>query len=321
METKALWHLSESSTVLKTTDIQVQDFSCLIKSHYSLVSTGTERLIIQGKVPESLHEAMKVPYMQGNFNFPLTYGYSVVGEIINGPERLIGKYVHIMHPHQSYFYANEEDFTILPEVIPAKRAVLASNLETVVNAIWDSEVTLGQKTLVVGFGIIGALLSQVLRMFPAMDPEVLETNKFRRKKAHSLGFKAIKSLAQPSSQYDLAFNTTGNEEALQACIDSVGYEGKIMELSWYGNQQVNIHLGNSFHHHRKKIISSQVSQIPGHMVNRWDYQRRKKLVFKILRDASFDALLTNEISFDDSPEFFKRLRDGSVDSIGTIIKY
>ena len=321
METKTLWHLSESTTVLRTDDITAKDHSCLVKSRYSLVSTGTERLIALGKVPESLHEAMKVPHMQGSFNFPLTYGYSMVGEIVEGPAGLTGKCIHIMHPHQSCFYANEEDFTILPEGIPAKRAVLVSNLETVVNAVWDSKLMLGEKVLVVGFGIIGALLCEVLRKFPAADLQVLENNKYRREKARSLGFEVAGSLPRQAMPYDLAFNTSSDERALQVCIDSVGYEGKIVELSWYGNQNVNIHLGNSFHHLRKKIISSQVSHIPGHMRHRWDYQRRKKLVYEILKDACFDRLLTDEISFDNSPEFFQNLRNGPVNPIGTIIKY
>lgn len=321
MEAKALWHLSESSTVLKTTDIDARDHSCLVKSQYSLVSTGTERLIAQGKVPQDLHEAMKVPYMQGSFDFPLTYGYSIVGEVIKGPDRLIGKSAHIMHPHQSHFYADEKDLTILPSQIPAKRAVLVSNLETVVNAIWDSKLMLGEKILVVGFGIIGALLCEVLKKFPVADITILEKNEFRYKKAQSLGFKATRSPMQPSSSVDLAFNTTSNEQALQICIDSVGFEGRVVELSWYGDQPVNIQLGSSFHHLRKKIISSQVSRIPGHMINRWDYQRRKKLIFELLIDARFDALLTDEISFDDAPDFFHQLRSGPVDPIGTIIKY
>lgn len=321
METKALWHLSESCTVLKTAEIEPRNHSCLIKSLYSLISTGTERLIAQGKVPEELHKAMKVPYMQGSFNFPLTYGYSIVGEIIEGPESLTGNFVHIMHPHQSYFYAHKKDFTVLPEGFPVRRAILASNLETVINAIWDGKVMLGEKILVIGFGIIGALLCQVLSTFPAMKPVVLEKNKFRCKKAQSMGFDVITSPSEPKASYDLAFNTSGHEDALQICIDHVGYEGKVVELSWYGNQNININLGSSFHHLRKKIISSQVSQIPGHMRNRWDHNRRKRLVIDMLNDARFDELLSEEIDFDDSPEFFQRLRKRPVDPIATIIKY
>ncbi|MDN5212022.1 zinc-binding alcohol dehydrogenase [Fulvivirgaceae bacterium BMA12] len=322
METTALWHLSASSTILKTTNIRNDhSVSCLIKSLYSLISTGTERLVAQGKVPDNLQEAMKVPYMEGSFGFPLTYGYSLVGEVIEGPEHLIGKNVHIMHPHQSMLYANQAHIAPIPEDIPSKRAVLVSNLETAVNAVWDSEVTVGEKVLVAGFGIIGALLCQILRKFPAIDLQVLEPNQTRREMARSWGFNVAETITLTEPSFDVAFNTSSHENGLQFCIDSVGYEGKVVELSWYGDQSVNINLGKSFHHLRKQIISSQVSQIPGHKLNRWDHQRRKALVFDLLKDPFFDELLTDEISFQDSPVFFQDLRNGTIDSIGTTIKY
>ncbi len=322
METTALWHLSESSTILKTTNIRNDHpTSCLIKSLYSLVSTGTERLVAQGKVPGNLQEAMKVPYMEGSFGFPLTYGYSLVGEIIEGPEHLISKNVHIMHPHQSMLYADEAHVALIPEDIPSKRAVLISNLETAINAVWDSEVTLGENVFVAGFGTIGSLLCQVLRKFPAIDLHVLEPNQARCEKARSWGFNAVQAITLPEPPFDVAFNTSCHENGLQVCIDSVGYEGKVVELSWYGTQSVNINLGKSFHHFRKQIISSQVSQIPGHKLSRWDYRRRKALAFDLLKDPFFDELLTDEISFEDAPVFFQNLRNGTIDSVGTTIKY
>ena len=95
---------------------------------------------------------MKVPYMKGEFPFPVSYGYSLVGKIIKGPEKLINRYVHLMHPHHDFAFVREQDIFLIPDSIPPKRAVFASNLETVVNAIWDSKPQLGDQILIAGFG-------------------------------------------------------------------------------------------------------------------------------------------------------------------------
>ena len=179
----------------------------------------------------------------------------------------------------------------------------------------------GEKILVAGFGTIGSLLCRVLTKFPATEVQVLEPNQSRCEMAQSLGFNTVTTIPLAESSYDIAFNTSCNEKGLQVCIDSVGYEGKIVELSWYGNKDINIYLGKSFHHLRKRIISSQVSQIPGHKLSRWDHGRRKALVFDLLKDPFFDKLLTDEISFDDAPGFFQNLRNGPIDAISTTIKY
>jgi len=48
---------------------------------------------------------------------------------------------------------------------------------------------------------------------------------------------------------------------------------------------------------RKVIIASQVSCIPSQKTNRWDFSRRKKLVFEILKDDYFSLLPILDLPF------------------------
>lgn len=321
METTTLWHLSNAKTALKSEVLIPKPGEILIQSLYSLISMGTEKLVACGKVPSEIYLQMKVPFMQGDFSFPLTYGYSVVGKIIDGPEKYLNATIQMLHPHQSYIYAATDKFSVLPPEVPAKRATLASNLETIVNAIWDSEVSLGDKILVVGFGLIGALLCQVLKGMPGVEIQVMEADQHRANLATILGHKNIRNPTDQVPMFDVAFNTSSNESGLQACIDAVGYEGRIVELSWYGNQAVNMSLGSNFHHMRKRIISSQVSSIPSIKTNRWDFDRRKALVLQLLKDPGYDQLITQEIEFESAPSFFDNLRNNQIDQLSTVIKY
>lgn len=317
-EALALWHLSaEESAIQKAAFINPGE-SCTVRTLYSLVSTGTERLIASGRVPESLYESMRVPYMGGSFSFPVKYGYSLVGQVEKGPDHLMEKYVHLLHPHQDYCHVKAADVFVLPHNVPPQRAILASNLETTLNAIWDAQVSVGDKVLITGFGIIGSLLGRVLQNIPAVQVQVLEQDPLRRQMALQLGF----ALAGKDAHYlDIAFHTSGSSAGLQESLDRVGPEGKVVELSWYGDQSVNIQLGGTFHSQRKQLISSQVSGLPADRLARWDYHRRKVTVFELLQDSAFDQHITRMVAFKELPELFSQIRKGNISELCWGVKY
>ncbi len=320
MVAKSLWHISKTSSELRKGELSINKGTLVIKSCYSLISTGTERTIASGKVPKNLYEEMQVPFMKGTFDFPLTYGYSLVGKVIEGSENYLGKFVHMMHPHQDIIIINPDDCFFIPAGVTPKRATLASNMETAINAVWDSKVANGGNVLIVGFGIIGALLAKVLQNLGA-SITVLENNNVRLSHAQNLGFHCTNNSIELGNDFDIAYNTSAHESGLQSCIDLVGYEGKVIELSWYGNRKVTLDLGSSFHSQRKQIISSQVSNIPGDKQPEWNYKKRKAYVFELLKDTSFDDFITKEVVFADTPVFFDTLRNTTINELGIIIKY
>lgn len=268
-----------------------------------MISTGTERLIASGLVDKAFQEKMSVPHQLGSFDFPIKYGYSLIVEGSNG------KLGHLMHPHQDKIIADKNDIFWIDEDMPAQRFALISNIETVLNAIWDSGPTTDDTIGICGFGNIGSLLANTLRTHYNIEAVIIEKNQWRREKAESLGWKA-----NDNETFDIVYHTTASERGLQFCIDHLNYEGKLIELSWYGDKGVNISLGKKFHYNRLQIISSQVSQIPGHMKEEYNYETRKKLAFQILKDDSFDNLITNRIPFENTPLFFDDLRKGNVEN-------
>ncbi len=317
----ALWHLSDKDSEIKpiSSMLSIEGY-CEIKSVYSLISTGTERLVATGGVPPTLYDTMKVPYMEGSFSFPLTYGYSLVGEVVDGPGYLKRKLVHLLHPHQNYCVVKTEDVFEVPKEVEPKRATLASNTETALNAVWDSQVSAGDKVMVVGFGIIGSLVARLLSLMPAVEVTIVEIDPKRKKSAEMMGFQT----ANPESlspDFDLAFHCSSHEKGLQTCIDKVGFEGKVIELSWYGNRSVNIQLGGTFHSQRKAIICSQVSAIPASKQARWNFKRRKQVVFELLKNPIFDQHITETVNFADVPALFKKFRNGKVEVLSYLVSY
>lgn len=323
MEIKAIWHISPEKTVIRKEDISgLTEDQLLVRADYSMISIGTERNVALGRVPEGLYKTMEVPYMLGTFRFPLTFGYSLTGEVIEGPHDLRGKKVHLLHPHQDYAIVEVRDIFVVPEIIHPAYASLASNLETAVNAVWDSRITIGDRALIAGFGSVGALLAATLKIaIPGVRLTILEKSSSRLAAGKAAGFDMVEELKERDGSFDVSFDTTGTEKGLQTCIDHLGYEGKMILLSWFGISQTKLNLGGDFHPMRKKIISSQVSNIPSHQRARWDFYRRKQLVFEILKSKFWDRIPLNIIAFEEAPDFFNRLRNNEEEHIFNLIKY
>jgi threonine dehydrogenase-like Zn-dependent dehydrogenase len=315
---RALWHYSHEESRLLSSVSNESGFDTVVRSLYSLISLGTETLVAKGLVPENLQQSMKVPYMEGRFSFPVKYGYSLVGTVVKSDSFQPGTVIHVMHPHQDRVEIEAKHAMVVPEQIPTKRAILVANMETVVNAVWDADLQQGQHVIIAGYGIIGSMLARICSSKFGCRVSILETDERKDEAIRQAGYQNAHS---EKVTYDVAFNCSANELALQFCIDHVGEECAVIELSWYGIKAINIQLGGTFHSMRKKIISSQVSQIPKRKRAEWNYDNRKHLAFDFLKDDFFDSLLDFEIPFEDSARFFNTIRTEQSKGIGHFIKY
>lgn len=317
-----LWH-DQKTTWLKTCNYpqEIKSNIVVVKAMHSLISQGTERIVTSNVLSEKASKNMKVPYMKGDFSSKFTYGYSLVGEVVSGPHNIIGRYAHLLHPHQELTFVAESDVSIIPEGISPKVATLTSNMETAVNAVWDAKIDIGDRVLIVGYGVIGALVAELMTQYPGVSITIVELNVQRAEKAREQGFSVVEPSSELGHDFDVAFNSSADAAGLQMAIDSTITNGKIIELSWYGSKDITIHLGSAFHYGRKKIISSQVSKIPAHKNHNWTFEKRKRLVFHVLKHSKLTALLTNEIQFSETPGYYLKLRNGEIDEFSTIINY
>ncbi|MEL6989426.1 MAG: zinc-binding alcohol dehydrogenase, partial [Bacteroidota bacterium] len=298
MLSQQLWHTSPTKTEIRSVEIEQDNDLLLCKGLYSLISIGTENLVASGKVPFQMFESMRVPYMQGDFGLPVNYGYSMIASVQH-PENDSSKLAHVMHPHCNSFYAKSGDLFYLDEDTNLVAATFIANMETAINAIWDSQVQVGDKVLICGYGVIGALIAEILNSMPGIQVTILELNDARKQIAFQKSFNT-----ELESDYDVCFNCTAHEDALQICIDHSAYESKIIELSWYGIKAVNVNIGMDFHIKRKQIISSQVSHIPSFKSARWDYKRRKALAYHFTQTLDLAFLQKHIIPFKESPSTF-----------------
>ena len=293
----------------------------LIKTLWSGLSRGTERLVFEGLVPPAEYNRMRAPFQEGDFPFPVKYGYCAVGLVAAGPPDLLGREVFVLHPHQDVFAVPAEAVLPLPEGIPARRAILAANTETALNAIWDSGAGPCDKVLVIGAGAIGLLIAHLLGRMPGVELFVSDLNEKRRAIAEMFGAQFLAPEETAGLEADLVFHASGSAAGLSASLAACGFEAKVIEMSWYGEREISVPLGGAFHSRRLQIISSQVGSVAASRRPRWSYRRRLEAALGLLRDDRLDALITHETAFHDLPGALPGLLGGDGDVITAAIRY
>jgi len=274
------------------------------------VSRGTEALVLAGRVPVSEFERMRAPFMAGHFPFPVKYGYATVGLIDGGAEALRGRTVFTLHPHQDLFNIPASAAIVLPENLPPQRAVLAANMETALNAVWDAGPGPADRIAVVGAGVVGSLVAYLCGRLPGADVTLVDINPARAELARALGV-GFASPESAKSGCDLVVHARGNPAGLTTALALAGEEATVLEMSWYGDAPVTAPLGGPFHSRRLRLISSQVGQIAPSHRPRWSYGRRLAAALALLTDARLDALLAPPIMFQDLAQRLPEILDAS----------
>lgn len=277
-----------------------------IAARYSGVSRGTESLVFEGAIPESEYGRMRAPFQDGDFPAPVKYGYANVGVVESGPGELRGRTVFCLYPHQDRYVVPAGAAVPLPEGVPAARAVLAANMETAVNGLWDAGPRLGDRIVVVGAGTVGCLCATLAADIPGTEVTLVDIDPGKAAAAEALGV----TFARPeeaAGEADLVIHASGHADGLRAALDLAGFEATVMELSWYGTREVPLPLGRAFHAKRLTLASSQVGSVSPVRRARWSHRRRLGLALELLRDPRFDALITGESRFEDLPDTMARL--------------
>ena len=291
-----------------------------VRTLHTGVSRGTEGLVFRGEVPASEAQRMRAPFQVGEFPGPVKYGYVNVGVVEAGPADLLGRAVFCLYPHQTVFQVQAHAVVPLPDGVPTARAVLAANLETAVNALWDASPRLGDRIAVVGGGTLGLLVAWLAAKLPGCEVQVVDTEASRTDVATALG--AGFALPEDArTDADLVVHTSGQSAGLATALRLASFEATVLELSWYGSRAVSVPLGEAFHSQRLTLKSSQVGHVATPQRGRWSHGRRLELALSLLTDPVLDHLITHSAPFHELPTVLERLSTGAADTLCHRIDY
>ncbi|MEM9452861.1 MAG: zinc-binding alcohol dehydrogenase [Myxococcota bacterium] len=309
MQARALWVVGPGRGELRTEvlDPPAPD-EVLVRTLYTAVSRGTESLVFHGHVPPGEYARMRAPHQAGDFPAPVKYGYCNVGRVERGPDSWVDRAVFCLYPHQTRYVVPTGAVVPIPSAVPPARAVLAANMETAINGVWDAAIRIGERIVVIGAGVVGSLVAYLARRVVGCEVQLVDIDERKRSIADAFGV----SFALPDqawSDVDCVFEASGSPEGLVQGLERAGPEARVVVLSWFGDQVVPLPLGQAFHAWRLRILSSQVGSLPPEQRSRWNYQRRLALALRLLEDDALDALVTAQTPFEGLPETMPQIAD------------
>src|SRR5215470_18717834 len=316
---KALWYVGDGRAELREEALAPPGSGEVrVRALYGAISRGTERLVAEGRVPAGEYERMRAPSMAGAFPFPVKYGYATVGRVEAGGTP--GQVVFVLHPHQDEFVVPASMAVPVPAAVPPARAVLAANMETALNALWDGAPGPADRIAVVGGGIVGLLIARLCARLPAAEVTLVDIAPERAALAHALGA-GFAEPAQAPRDCDLVFHASASAQGLATALGLAGEEATIVELSWYGAGEVAAPLGEAFHSRRLRLVASQVGKIAPSHRPRWTHGRRLVAALTLLDDPALDVLLAPAIDFGELPARLADLLASNGDARCPLIRY
>ena len=224
----------------------------LIKSNLSLVSSGTERFLVDFGKSNIIEKAIKQPNrvkevmdktitdgivptirsVKSKFDEPLPLGYCNVGEIIAMGEGIkgfeIGQRVVSNGYHAEYVLVSENLCQQIPDEIDDKTAVFTILGSIGLQGIRLLKPTLGETFLVSGLGLIGILAAQLLK-FNGCKVLGLDPEKKKCELAESFGIKSFQ-LKDGSDPIDWCLNNTNN----------IGVDGVLIAASTKSSEPIDL---------------------------------------------------------------------------------
>jgi NADPH:quinone reductase-like Zn-dependent oxidoreductase len=319
--TEALWYTAAGRAELRSETLpEPAPGEVQVRSLFGAISRGTERLVFEGRVPPGEYQRMRAPHMGGAFPFPAKYGYANVGRVAVGPRELADKIVFALHPHQRDFTVPASAVALVPSTVPPERAVLAANMETALNALWDGAPGPADRIAVVGAGVVGLLIAWLCAQLPGTEVTVVDVVPSRRDLAAALGA-AFALPSEAPRDCDLVFHASASASGLATALGIAGAEAAVIEMSWYGVGEVAVALGEAFHSRRLKLVASQVGEVAPSHRPRWSRSRRLSAALDLLTDPALDALIAPAVPFEDLPRRLPQILHAQADARCPLIRY
>lgn len=274
----------------------------LVQAECSAISGGTEMLLYRGQMPPGLTADATLPGLDHDVTYPMRYGYAMVGRVVGLGETVDATWadqrVFAFHPHESRFVTPPERVVSVPPTLESENAVFLANMETAVNLLHDGRPLAGERVLVLGQGIVGLLLTQLLSRFPLAGLDTVDPLPARRLASVDAGTHAAAASIENvrgSEGFDLVYELSGHPAALNDAIAAARFSGRVVIGSWYGSKRAEIDLGGVFHRSRISLVSSQVSTIDPSLRGAWSKERRLRFAMSMLSETRPARFITHRV--------------------------
>jgi 2-desacetyl-2-hydroxyethyl bacteriochlorophyllide A dehydrogenase len=303
----------------------------LVRARASLISTGTECIALTRAFEPGTHWDRWV-------RFPFRPGYSLVGEVVAAGPGVDGvrpgDRLAVRAPHAAHVVARRWVARV-PEEIPDADAVYFALAAIVQHAVRRGAVTLGDRVVVVGCGLLGQLACQYARVAGARAVVAVDPARPRVEAALRLGAthgvaeaadragEAVRSCTD-GEMADVVFEATGHPQALPGALGLARTLGRVVLVGDTGTP--------SAQHLTGDVVARGVSLIGAHDGHPpaaptpwypWTHARMVELFFELLRQGRMGvrALTTDVVSPWEAPAVYRELLQRREAHLGVVFDW
>ncbi len=313
----------------------------LVRSHLSLVSTGTELTTVRGNWPDGA-------FWRRITRYPGELGYSLVGHVeAIGPgvsACLSGDRVFVAAPHGTAALVTVQQPPLeQPNVIPIPAEVsddaaafLALAL-VAINAVRLARIELGETVAVVGLGVIGQLCCQLARLAGARRVIAFGHRAGHLDAARAGGVTAAADPRDPpppaevvrehnrGALADVVLEASGSATAIDLALHLARRNGRVV-LAGSPAGPASLELHETVHGQGLQLIGAHLSTLPfGELPLQpgWSVERAAWLFWDSLADGSVrvDPLITDRAGGAEAPELYRRLLAERGDALGVLLTW
>lgn len=293
-------------------------------------------MVYRGEAPADLSLDATLPTLQGSFSFPVKYGYASVGRVVDLGSDVSGlalnDLVFAFNPHETCYTIPATVAVKLPRELDPRIGIFAANVETALNALLDAAPRLGERVVIIGQGVVGLLITQLVRRAGASVVIASDLYEKRRALSRAVGADvavdpAAENLAERVSDLtggtgaDVVIEASGQTRALDDAITVAAQEARVVVVSWYGTKPAELSLGGDFHRKRLTLKSSQVSSLDPSLSPRWTIPRRRDLAVRYLGELLLNELISHVLPFESAAEAYRMIDEQPGEVIQVALDY
>jgi predicted dehydrogenase/threonine dehydrogenase-like Zn-dependent dehydrogenase len=342
--------------------------NALIKSTVSLVSVGTERMLVEfgrasllnkaqqqpDKVKEVLQKirtdgiAPTIESVLNKLNEPIQLGYCNVGRIIKLPnsDRSIFKVGDRVVSNGKHAEIVSSPFNLcakIPDGVSDEEAAFTVVGAIALQGIRLANLTLGERVVVYGLGVIGLLAVQILR---AQGCKVLaiDFDEYKLKKAKKFGAEIV-NLGVVNNPLQMASQFSGGRGVDAVIITAATKSDEVIHYSAIMSRKrgriilvgvVGLNISRADFYEKELTFQVSCSYGPGRYdfqyeengvdypfpFVRWTEQRNFEAILDLMSQGrlSVSELISHEVTIDHAPEIYNKLINDSA-ALGILIRY
>jgi 2-desacetyl-2-hydroxyethyl bacteriochlorophyllide A dehydrogenase len=299
----------------------------LFQTHYSLVSSGTERIALYGRFDRGTH-------WEGYARYPFYPGYSSVGEVVAVGNEVrdlaVGDLVAARVGHASHHVTDAQGCAPIPADVDLQQATWFALAKIALMGARVAEYGLGTRVLTIGAGPIGQMTVRWVHASGARHNVVVDPVAARRLLAERGGATAAVadiadrdaiSAACGGAQPECVIDATGNANVFSAALPLVATRGRVVILGNTGSP--------SAQRLTDDVITRALHVVGAHDVlsmldQPWDGDRSlHDLFFHLVRTGRFDldGLITDVVPPSDADAAYRAADERPEETVGVVFDW